>query len=223
MYNITLICTRHEGIGKCNSDELENIIININPEIIFEELSKENFDRAYNTKKLYTLETSAIKFYKLNHELTHFPVDTYERPKNHDEEVDHLYDIVKKSDSKESRDFMDAFNRQKACCRTYGFRFLNSDYNDALNEEIEILKDKAVEILNDERLLEIRKREKKVIDKREHEILRNIYGFSKQYEYKHSILFIGSGHRKSIINKIEAYENKGPLKLNWEIPNEELT
>lgn len=223
MYNITLICTRHEGIGKCNSDELENIIRNINPEIIFEELSEENFDRAYNTKELYTLETSAIKFYKLTHELNHFPVDTYERPKNHDEEVDQLYDIVKKSDSKESRDFMEAFMKQKAHSRTYGFKFLNSDYNDILNEEIEILKDKAVEILNDEKLLEIRKREKEVIDKREHEILRNIYDYSKEYEYKQAILFIGSGHRKSIINKIEAYEKKEPMKLNWEIHTSELT
>jgi hypothetical protein len=38
MYNITLICTVHRENGKCNSEELYNIIEKINPEIIFEEI-----------------------------------------------------------------------------------------------------------------------------------------------------------------------------------------
>ena len=39
MYNITLICTAHKEVGKCNSVELYKIIEEFKPEIIFEELS----------------------------------------------------------------------------------------------------------------------------------------------------------------------------------------
>jgi len=214
MYNITLICTRHESVGNCNSEELEKIIRNIYPEIIFEELSETNFDKAYNPQTLYTLETSAIKLYLLTHNLIHIPVDTYERPRNHDEEVIEMHDRICGGISKEARDLKVVINQQINHAEKFGFRFLNSNLNDMLLEEIAIRMDKILEILNNDRLFEIRKREKEVINKREHEILRNIYDYSMENKYNQAILFIGSGHRKSIINKIEAYKKKEPLKLN---------
>jgi hypothetical protein len=35
MYNITIVCTHHSEVGKCDSGELYNIIESINPDVIF--------------------------------------------------------------------------------------------------------------------------------------------------------------------------------------------
>jgi len=44
---ITLVATVHREGGKCNSDELYNIIEKISPEIIFEEISPNGFATIY--------------------------------------------------------------------------------------------------------------------------------------------------------------------------------
>jgi len=50
MYNVILICTTYEGGGRCNFDELHKIIESIRPEIIFEELSRSNFEKCYSER-----------------------------------------------------------------------------------------------------------------------------------------------------------------------------
>jgi pheromone shutdown protein TraB len=69
--------------------------------------------------------------------------------------------------------------------------------------------------LNDENLFRIHRLEKEVIENREHEMLTNVYKFSEENPYKEAILFIGSGHRKSIFNLIKKYQAQNALKLNW--------
>jgi len=66
MNNITLIFTRHEAYGNCNSEELYKIIESIKHEIIFEELSPSNYIRSYLEETLITLETTAIKMFLRN-------------------------------------------------------------------------------------------------------------------------------------------------------------
>jgi hypothetical protein len=48
MYNITLLSSFHKNLGKCNPDELYKIIEEIQPEIIFEELSFDTFSFVYS-------------------------------------------------------------------------------------------------------------------------------------------------------------------------------
>lgn len=180
----------------------------INPGILFEELSHLNYQKAYTDESLETLESLAIKQYVSLFYIPHIPVDTYERPKYHEEEVDEMHDKVCNGA---------ALDQQNDYTERYGFRFLNSDSNDILNHEIASRKDKVLQLLNNHRLFEIRKREIEVIDRREHEILQNIYNYSKEHEYNQAILFIGSGHRKSIIEKMESYNEKEGIKLDWNI------
>jgi hypothetical protein len=47
MYSITLVCTRHEELGKCHSNELHQIIETINLDVIFEEIPPSFFDKYY--------------------------------------------------------------------------------------------------------------------------------------------------------------------------------
>jgi len=47
MYNITLISTRHDELGKCNSNELYKIIESVDPELIFEGIPSSYFNKYY--------------------------------------------------------------------------------------------------------------------------------------------------------------------------------
>lgn len=60
MYNITLICTRHDELGKCNSNELHQIIEHVNSDIIFKEISPTFFDKYYIEKIRNNLESETI-------------------------------------------------------------------------------------------------------------------------------------------------------------------
>jgi len=55
-------------------------------------------------------------------------------------------------------------------------------------------------------------------------MLQNIYNYSKDNQYNQAIVLIGSGHRKSIIEKIEKYKIQESIKLNWTlyIPTKDL-
>jgi hypothetical protein len=53
------------------------------------------------------------------------------------------------------------------------------------------------------------------IDKYENEILKNVYDYSTVNEYNTALMFIGSAHRKSIMQKIHEYERIDNLELKW--------
>jgi hypothetical protein len=80
MYNVTVIFTRHDAYGVCNSLELERIVQSIAPEVIFEELSNTVYDQIYNKQNRSTLESDVVKMYSLAHIIEHIPADTYEAP-----------------------------------------------------------------------------------------------------------------------------------------------
>ena len=69
MYNITLISTRHDEVGKCNSNELYKIIESINPELIFEEIPPSYFDKYYIDRSCNNLETDTINKYLETHDV----------------------------------------------------------------------------------------------------------------------------------------------------------
>lgn len=216
MHNINLICTTHESCGNCNPDELCRIIESIRPDIIFEELSQANFDSAYKDWSLINPETTAINMYLLTQDIEHRPVDTYRASRSDEEKISamlrELYDNPMLPECRSLRSLVDQLMSLKS---KYGFGFLNSDQNDELIEKMNVLEEAILDIMNDENLFSINRMRKEVIERREEEILNNIYYYSKEHTYNQAILFIGSGHRRAIIEKIKKYEMTEETKLNW--------
>jgi hypothetical protein len=155
MNNISVIFTRHQESGNCNSVGLHKIIETIGPEIIFEELSHSNFDKVYKEKSLVTLESKAIKTYLHNHNIEHIPVDTYNLPKSYYKNLTFMLDRITKSILIESRDLRNLLDDQLILINQNGFSFLNSNQNDEYLEKISILKERILNILNDENLFQI--------------------------------------------------------------------
>jgi hypothetical protein len=218
MLNITLICTVHYEQGECNPIELCKIIEHIKPDIIFEELSKANFHCFYDELRAANLETNAIKLYLEDHQIKHIPVDTYDRPKYYDEQVDRMYDkVTSRNMIRECRMLQNAIVDGEVLTKRDGFSYLNCTLNDERMKAIVLLTDQMLSILNNEELFRIRSLEKDVIEKREIEMLTNIYSYSKAHPYNQALFFIGSGHRKSIIKKIIEFDAAQESKLNWSI------
>ena len=173
MGHITLIFTRHEEYGNCNSSQLLKIIEAVRPEVIFEELSQSSFDNSYQDETLITLETNAIKQYIAGHYITHIPVDTFHRTREYDESFERLYSRLTGGITQEAIQLRCLIDQNINNVGKYGFDFLNSSANDEYFNKLDTLKSKILSHLNDESLYEIHRTELKMIEDRENQILEN--------------------------------------------------
>lgn len=206
MPEIILINTVHEEIGLCNYMALYKIICKENPEVIFEELTKEAFDACYNFQSIITLETLAIKMYLLNHSIKHLP-------------------MVNNNIGLEFNNKMNFLTQNKSYCRlidklneyeyNYGFQFLNSDLCIELFDEIKELERVIFVEHKDENLNNLNRLSDMAIDKYENGIIENIYKYSEENVFNKAIMLIGAAHRKSIIHKIQEYQTNHKVKINW--------
>lgn len=85
-----VIFSRHEECGKFTANALLRIIEHVSPEVIFEELSLAHYQEAYVDYTLNNSESVAINNYTPNHDVPHFPVNTFQRPPHYDRDLDVL-------------------------------------------------------------------------------------------------------------------------------------
>lgn len=216
MFHTNLIFTSHTENGACNSYELYRIIEAIKPKIIFEELSYTNFDKSYNHGILRTLETDAVKLYVRDSPTEHVPVDTLTIPESYDRDVEYMLDkIMNNSKIPESFQLRKVMEKLHLLESLHGFSFLNSNYNNHLFKEINALTEEVLRIKNDDRLSSIYRLHKSILQKREEQILENIYNYSKKNPYGTGLLLLGSGHRETILNKIKIYNDEIQSDVEW--------
>jgi len=218
MYKITLISTSHTEIGKCNSDELHKIIESISPEVIFEELPNNSFDRFYKGNQLpdEPLEIKCIKKYLQNHNIKHIPVDIDASPNLSTSDIEYMFNIFKKYDVYKKLEY-----EQDLLTAQDGFAYLNSKKCSELFDKKKITEKNLMEfgINNMNLLFHTYKLFHEEQDNRENEMLHNVYNYSKENQYNQAVFLIGSAHRNSIMQKIAEYETKEKLKLNWTFYN----
>lgn len=213
---ITLIFTRHKESGFCTADALLKIIEAVQPNVIFEELSEINYDKVYREKSLETLESDAVKKYLENNSIPHIPVDCLHRSVEMEEEQDRLWSKLTAAPGQPSFQLRSLLEQQMSMVTFHGFDFLNSIQNDLFIESIEKQKEEVLQYLQDEGLFQLAKRDKEIIHKREEVMLNKVYEYFKENEAQNALMFIGSGHRKAIISKIEERLESESLKLNWQ-------
>jgi pheromone shutdown protein TraB len=217
MYNITLIGTAHLEDGKCNSDELYNIIESINPEVIFEELPNYLFDKFYNGKQISDepTEVKCIKKYLQNHNIKHIPVDIDVSPNLSTSEISYMFNTFRKYDVYKKLE-----HEQHLLTAEEGFAYLNSKKCSELFDKKKIIEKNLMEFgFNKNILFRIHKLFYEEQDNRENAMLQNIYNYSEENQYNQAVFLIGSAHRNSIMQKITEYESKEKLKLNWTFYN----
>lgn len=209
MFNITLLSSFHTILGKCNPEELYLIIEQLQPEVIFEELSYDGFEMIYmEGYQPKTVEAITIKKYLHKYPIKHFPVDNY--PIN---EADLLSDAQLIWNY--SNEYRDLWKQKLLRLSQNGYYFLNSDECTEILNQLERIEEDVLKETNNVVLLNEHKKEKALHDKRENEMLRAIYNYAQQYTFNNAVFICGAEHRQQIKHKI-----KDRFNLNWTIFNE---
>jgi hypothetical protein len=213
MFNITLIASVHKERGICNSNELYKIIERVDPEIIFEELSPNGFARIYEGSQAGTLETSTIIRYLQNHPIAHFPVDL-----DGNELIDMRLkkDIIEMFDNFDNRfEYNNISIQNEILTETLGFPYLNSIQCVELLERKHSMEEDILRLINHDKLFKTYKVWTGIIDKREVEMIKNIYGYSALNKYDRALFLIGAEHKKPIMDKMPNSERINKQGLNW--------
>ncbi len=215
-HNIYLVCTRHEELGQCNIHELYKIIENIQPEVIFEEISPQSLERFYIDKARKNLETNTIYRYSKEHDIKHIPVDTNPIPSQEFfRDYQYMMERIERLRNIDGSTFCNLVDGIKYNASLKGFKFLNSDVCSDAYERMFISIENGVQTINRENFFKTSKIWKETNEARENAMLQNIYEYSQTNQYSSAIFMIGAGHRKSILKKISTIQKSTPFKLNW--------
>src|ERR1700679_928111 len=124
MHNITIISSVHKEMGKCNADELCEIIVRINPEVIFLEAldgTYSNYEQfVFSQFEVYhkKLEIKAIQKYNSKRSSQYMPV----LDNGLSDSFDTKYNVI--GENIEHQKLLDNFNYLAS---VRGFQFLNSN------------------------------------------------------------------------------------------------
>jgi hypothetical protein len=215
MCNITLISTRHDDIGECNSFALWQILDDLRPQVIFLELPPSYLSKSY-INSTNTLEMNAVRPYIDGHKPIIVAVDIDDiSDKTLFDGYKRVIDELKKLEGTNGFDFYNSVNTNKRYAEKYGFKYLNSEHGIAHNEAISEAMTKGLEQINDDSLNDAHNAWIELSNNRENEMLQNIYIYSKDYPYERAVFLLGAAHRKAIIEKIKSRVENDALKINW--------
>jgi len=213
MYNITLISTRHDEIGECNSFALWQILEDLRPQVIFLEIPSSYLSKSY-IDRTNKLEMNAVRPYINAHKPIIVAVDI-EISKTIVNGYKRVLDEFKKLYGTTVFDFGNSVNTKDRYAAIYGFKYLNSEHSIAHIEAVSEETMKVLEQINDDSLINAHNAWIEHNNNRENGMLQNIYTHSKDYPYERAVFLLGAAHRKAIIEKIKSRVENEALKLNW--------
>ncbi|WP_339924818.1 hypothetical protein [uncultured Cyclobacterium sp.] len=208
MTKINFISTRHKKNGKCNADNLCNLLEIQRPEVIFLEALETTYSQYDSTKfssfRVYhhKLEIEALQKLSAHFSFEYVPVL--------DNELTNLFD--KKYDSIPENNELKAMLFEFSNLESIeGFEFLNSAKGMALHSK---MRDFENSLLLGEEFL---KTYDVKLEEYENSMIQNIYSYCKLNSFKKGVFMCGSAHRESLIKKFEFFESKENLGIKWEV------
>lgn len=212
--SIILIATRHKENGLCTSNALLQIIEQIVPDVIFEEVPPSKSDALYKGLLQDSLESHTIKRYLEKKPTSHVPVDA---------DIDEITDIFTKSDynvmvnmfGRHSYEYRKLYNQRQLLADEKGFPFLNSNDWTLLSKRLDMLQEQLIKRFDNDKLTQRYKDWLNVLDIRDNEMISNIYKYVKANKCENGLFLVGVEHRRQIIDKILEFERKHQLKLDW--------
>lgn len=220
MSNITIVFSRHEELGKCNSNELYKIFENINPDVIFEEMPPSSFENRYVFKNHRSLETVTIDKYTQEYNIPHIGVDWDEIPSDFFSlEYRLMYQKIEGLNDINGFTLRNSIDTIRINTQIQGFQYLNSLQCQEFYDNVRNAIENGVKELNIKRFNEVLKSWNDVYDRRENEMIKNIYSYYRENGFSHAVFTIGAAHSKSLLNKISKHQKTEDVKLNWNCYN----
>jgi hypothetical protein len=216
MPRISIIFSRHSELGKCNSNELYKIFENIGPDVIFEEMPPSSYANRYIFKNHRSLETVAIDRYTQKCKIPHIGVDLEEIPSvDFFSEHRKLYQKIERLDDADGHSLRSSMAQNTLNSQLQGFEYLNSLECQEFYNNVQNAIENGVKKMNDEKLNKVLQSWNEVIDRRENQMLRNIYSYCRENNFEQGIFTIGAAHSKSILNKISEFDRSERIKIHW--------
>ncbi len=215
MGRITLVCTAHREIGKCNEHELVQILLAVGPEVIFEEIRPDDFESFYADESKYNVEMRAIKEYLKGRNARQVPVDDYETPEGFGPHIRALDEFVA-SRNDAYRYTMDEMHQMQS---ELGFSYLNSSAFVSSIKESERLYQEAVSKYGNDLARSTLSEWNDQIRKRNSSMLGSIYRFCQQTDFTEGVFLVGAGHMSSIMDGIERRMKYQPTFVTWRFWN----
>jgi hypothetical protein len=213
MHEITLVSTIHNENGLCNALELSKILYGINPSVVFLEAHYDTYSKyqRYNYKTFGVhhekLEISAIQHLSKILQFQYVPVLESALNESFDKKVE-----ITSSFAEIKKLLIDYRLLEK----TSGFQFVNSKMSDHLQK---LIRAKETEVLNNP---EIDAAALESIDKYENSMMDNIYKYCSENDFDKAVFMCGVAHRKSLISKMESYNEKSRITINWKVFESDL-
>jgi hypothetical protein len=215
MGRITLVCTAHREMGKCNDHELLRILLAVGPEVIFEEIRPVDFEWSYADESKHNVEMRAIKEYLKVRKARQVPVDDYEIPEGFGPHMRALEEFVV-SRSGSYRDAIDEMSRKQF---ELGFSYLNSSAFISSNKESERLYQEAVNKYGNDLAKSKLAEWNDHVRKRDAAMLENVYRFCQQTDFMDGMFLVGAGHMASMLDGIERRMRDQPTVATWRFWN----
>lgn len=212
---VTVILSTHRDHGQCNSENLLQLLTQVKPDVIFEELSEELHNKAFIEGESVCIESEAIRSYIKSNSAENIPVDTYPIPKSHNQNFNKILDYTFKGARRKSFDSRHLVDQIARYQFTHGFEYLNSAAHIQIMTARENLQNEIILSSNNETLIAQQSSVDKVIFMREEMMLDNIYSHLQHREGVNAIMLIGSAHCNTIRERIDARLKKDTGNINW--------
>ncbi|MCF8068295.1 MAG: hypothetical protein K9L30_06895 [Desulfobacterales bacterium] len=210
MKSITLVCTVHKENGAANASNLYKILDQVQPEIIFLEVTPDDFK---NYRTAPGLEPKAVLEYKRNLDVTLIPVDLKIIDKNIHTKFQRLFGVI---DANSTVEYQKKYQDIQKRVYESGFFYLNSDQCSKDHAELNSQDFKTVRKVNDPEIMELYEYWNAMISLRESEMINGIYEYSRNNAFQKAVFLVGAAHRDSTITKIEETSGHSLTNIEWQ-------
>ena len=211
MNSIRLISTVHNARGKCDVDNLLQILEKVEPEVIFGETSPAGMELIARGLVPPSLEINVVKKYSQNHSVPFIAVDSHPLPdivfKKEVQGVFELFD--------QNTEYLKISKKHDELTESLGFQYLNSDDSDYAFKKMKLMEEDIVHKIPEQDAINVYTKWLDIHDKREDEMIQNIYSYCKKNKFSTAIFLCGAAHRKPIIDKLETKDSQKLNSLIW--------
>jgi len=217
MHKITLVCSVHRENGLCNAGELLKILRAIEPDVVFEEMVPSDFDSYYRLGTKSTLESQAITRYREFKSFRQVPVDRYDMPENLLAKIKRGFDCVCDRVEQTSQEYRELNEEQHRGVNQFGSKYLNSVAFATMLVRTSEIEEKTIVETGDQLLIRGLERWRHAIQKRELEMIGNIYQYCRENVFDTGVFLVGAAHRTGIVKEMERHASTEADLINWNI------
>jgi hypothetical protein len=158
------------------------------------------------------LKSIAIDKYIDEYHTAHVPID-YDFSYINLNDIEFMYETFRNNSEK----YNNLNLKKNYSINKYGFKYLNSDECICILDEMKSIEKEIIIDLNDEKLTSTFSLWEEINNKRENEMVKNLFIYSTENDYNDAVFIFGVAHKKSILQKIKSYKSKYEIKINWKL------